>query len=70
MIELLVLLALILIGFGFAIMLFPQIAWRSSEGWKFANAEPSQVALSMYRVGGFLSAAAGGALLGYALLHF
>lgn len=69
MIELLILLGLILIGFGFAIMLFPQIAWRSAEGWKFANAEPSHAALSMYRVFGFLSATAGSALLWYALLR-
>ncbi len=69
MIELLVLLALILIGFGFGIMFFPQIAWRSSEGWKFANAEPSSAALSMYRFAGFLSAAGGGALLWYAALQ-
>lgn len=63
MIELLVLLGLILLGFGFAIIFFPRIAWRSSEGWKFANAEPSQAVLLMYRVLGFLSAAGGIALL-------
>ena len=69
MIELLVLLGLILVGFGFAIMFFPQIAWRSAEGWKFANAEPSQAVLSMYRVSGFLIANGGGALLWYATLQ-
>ncbi|QDV73277.1 DUF6199 family natural product biosynthesis protein [Botrimarina mediterranea] len=66
MIELLVLLALILLGFGFAMMLFPKIAWRSAEGWKFANAEPSQAVLSMYRVFGFLCASGGCVLLWYA----
>lgn len=69
MIELLVLLGLILVGFGFAIMVFPRIAWRSAEGWKFANVEPSQALLSMYRVAGFLSALGGSVLLGYALMQ-
>lgn len=65
MIELLILLASILIGFGWAIMFFPQIAWRSSEGWKFAKAEPSSAVLSMYRVAGFFIAAVGCVLLWY-----
>lgn len=66
MVELLVLLGLILVGFGSAMMFFPQIAWRSAEGWRFANAEPSGAALLLYRAFGLIGAAGGTALIWYA----
>ncbi len=46
---LIVLLLLALGGFNIA---SPQTAWYLSEGWKFRDAEPSQLALGLTRAGG------------------
>lgn len=38
---------------GFAIF-WPEAVWQITEGWKFKNAEPSDAALLVTRIGGVL----------------
>jgi hypothetical protein len=45
------------------------MAWRSSEGWKFANAEPSQAVLMAYRFLGLIGVVGGVAMLWYAWMQ-
>lgn len=46
------LLGIVLLGFGLFNIVSPQTAWYLSEGWKFRDAEPSDLALGLARVGG------------------
>lgn len=46
------LLAIVLLGVGLFNILSPQTAWYLSEGWKFRDAEPSDLALGLARAGG------------------
>lgn len=47
-----VLVVIILLGIGLFNILSPQTAWYLSEGWKFRDAEPSDLALGLARAGG------------------
>lgn len=47
-----ILLAIVLLGVGLFNILSPQTAWYLSEGWKFRDAEPSDLALGLARAGG------------------
>lgn len=51
------------IGIGLLNLLFPRTAWFWNVGWKFKNAEPSEAALLMGRIGGFLAIGVGIVLL-------
>jgi len=42
----------IAIVIGIVNIIFPNAMWYLSEGWKYKNAEPSDAALIMTRVGG------------------
>lgn len=46
------LLALLLIGFGVWSLCAPKSAWWIAHGWRYKNAEPSDLAIGLYRVGG------------------
>jgi len=46
------LVALLLIGFGLLEVINPRITWYLSEGWKFKDAEPSDLYLAVSRVVG------------------
>jgi len=39
---------------GVCSIIWPRVMWYLSEGWKFKNVEPSDLALTMTRVGGVL----------------
>ena len=39
---------------GVVSILAPEAMWQLYEGWKFKDAEPSDLALVMHRIGGVL----------------
>lgn len=43
---------LIFIALGLVGVINPRLAWYLSDGWKFRDAEPSDTALFMARLGG------------------
>lgn len=43
---------LVFILLGLLAAFSPETAWHLQEGWKFRNAEPSDLALVMTRIGG------------------
>ncbi|MEF3306738.1 DUF6199 family natural product biosynthesis protein [Paenibacillus sp. GYB003] len=43
------------IGIGLLNVIFPRTAWFWNVGWQFKNAEPSEAALLMGRIGGLLA---------------
>ncbi|MDF2715470.1 MAG: hypothetical protein K0R28_2395 [Paenibacillus sp.] len=43
------------IGIGLLNLLFPKTAWFWNIGWQFKNAEPSEAAILMGRIGGILA---------------
>jgi hypothetical protein len=47
-----VVIPIIMIVMGIVGIIFPRVAWYFSEGWKFKNVEPSELALLLIRVGG------------------
>lgn len=49
------LLGIFLIAIGLWHVLAPQSAWYLSKGWYYKDAEPSEAALGMYRIGGVLA---------------
>lgn len=53
------LVGLLLIGLGIWNAVSPQTAWYLSHGWKFKDAEPSDMAIGAYRFSGVLAAIAG-----------
>lgn len=48
-------LRLVLIGLGTLAVVNPRLAWYLSDGWKFRDAEPSDAALVMARIGGVVT---------------
>jgi hypothetical protein len=48
------LIGVLLLAAGIANVAFPQAMWWLSEGWKFQNAEPSDLALTVGRIGGVI----------------
>ena len=46
------LLGIVLVGIGLFSIVSPQTAWYLSDGWKFKDAEPSEMALGITRFGG------------------
>lgn len=60
-----VLFALFAIAVGLFNLLAPQMAWYLAGGWKFRDAEPSDLAISLHRVGGGI-----GVVIGVGLLIF
>ena len=54
---------LVLIALGIFSMAVPQASWYLSYGWRFKDAEPSDVALVYARIGGGVAIAAGLILL-------
>ena len=47
---------LLLIPFGILQAAFPRFFWFLSDGWKYRNAEPSDMAIGLGRVGGVIIA--------------
>lgn len=45
--------------FGIIITIYPYFGWYLSIGWQFQNAEPSDFALTMQRIGGFIASVIG-----------
>lgn len=58
-----ILFALFAIAVGLFNLLAPEAAWFLAQGWKFRDAEPSDLALAMHRFGGGVGVVAGIALL-------
>lgn len=50
---------LLLIPLGVLQAVFPQAFWFINHGWKFKDAEPSELALGLGRAGGVLVAIIG-----------
>ena len=48
------LLGIVVIIVGVVNAISPQTGWNMSEGWKFKNAEPSEGALEIIRIGGIV----------------
>ncbi|NLG51098.1 MAG: hypothetical protein GX552_13405 [Chloroflexi bacterium] len=46
---------LVIILFGLFAVISPETAWHLQEGWKFRNAEPSDLSLIMTRIGGVIA---------------
>ena len=46
--------AFVVIIIGVINILVPKVMWQLYEGWKFKDAEPSDLALVMHRIGGVL----------------
>lgn len=53
------LIGLLLIGLGIWNAVSPQTAWYLSHGWRFKDAEPSEMALGLNRIGGVISIVVG-----------
>ncbi|GAA3409918.1 DUF6199 family natural product biosynthesis protein [Paenibacillus hodogayensis] len=51
------------IGVGLLNLFFPRTAWFWNIGWQFRNAEPSDAAVMMGRIGGLLAIGIGVFLL-------
>jgi len=58
----------LLIGIGLLNVIFPKTAWFWNIGWQFKNAEPSEAAVLMGRIGGMLAIGVGVILLTSGLL--
>lgn len=58
-----ILLGIILVGVGLVNAIAPQIGWYLSEGWKFKDAEPSEMALGFGRGGGVFAVVIGAIVL-------
>lgn len=43
------------IGIGLFNILAPNAAWQLNYGWRFKNAEPSDAAIEMSRIGGIVA---------------
>lgn len=54
-----ILFGLILIVIGVVNAAWPEVGWHLSEGWKFKDAEPSDTALFLGRLGGIVAIVAG-----------
>lgn len=50
---------LLLVGLGLFETVSPQTSWYLSHGWRYKNAEPSELALGLGRVGGIVMIIAG-----------
>ncbi|MDA8216874.1 MAG: hypothetical protein M0Z94_04575 [Dehalococcoidales bacterium] len=50
-----ILFALVLLGYGAFAALSPRSIWYLSEGWKFRDAQPSDLAMVLYRLSGVLA---------------
>ena len=55
---------IVLIG-GLVVFAVPEVAWYLKEGWKFRDAEPSDIALVMNKFGGVV-----GALIGIGMMIY
>ena len=55
---------MVLIG-GLVVFAVPEVAWYLKEGWKFRDAEPSDIALAMNKFGGVV-----GALIGIGMMIY
>jgi uncharacterized protein YjeT (DUF2065 family) len=53
------LIPIIFILFGVLNVIYPRASWYMKTGWQFKNAEPSELALTMIRIGGIISIAIG-----------
>ncbi|MBO5253428.1 MAG: hypothetical protein J6C51_05740 [Clostridia bacterium] len=49
----------LLIALGLFAVLSPQTVWYLEYGWRFKDAEPSNLALTLNRIGGIVSIALG-----------
>lgn len=58
--------AVLLIG-GFLVFTAPEALWYLEEGWKHKNAEPSDIALLMNKIGGVVGALVGVGMIIYGL---
>jgi len=63
------LMAFVLILAGILSACLPKVVWWLAIGWKIKNAEPSKLAIILYRVGGFIQLLMGLALLSLLSLH-
>lgn len=54
-----ILAAVLIMAIGAVGIFFPRTAWYLSYGWRFRNAEPSDAALMLGRLGGVIAAAFG-----------
>ena len=52
-----VLLIVVLIAVGIFNLFFPQTSWYLGYGWRYRNAEPSEAALALNRIGGGVAVA-------------
>lgn len=50
---------LIFIAIGIVNIAFPKASWYMKYGWQFKNAEPTEAALIMSRIGGVLAVVIG-----------
>lgn len=50
---------LLLVGFGILEAAYPQVSWYLSHGWRYKNAEPSDLVLGLGRVTGIIMIIAG-----------
>lgn len=50
---------LLLVGFGVLEAVYPQLSWYLSHGWRYKNAEPSELAMGLGRVTGVIMIIAG-----------
>lgn len=53
-----ILLIVVLIAVGIFNLFFPQTSWYLGYGWRYRNAEPSEAALALNRIGGGIAVAA------------
>jgi len=60
-----ILLGLILMIGGLVVFAVPEVAWYLKEGWKFRDAEPSDMALVINKLGGVV-----GALIGIGIIIY
>ena len=51
--------ALVLVGVGAFCIVKPHAAWHLSHGWKYKNAQPTDIALGIQRVSGVIAILAG-----------
>ena len=55
---------------GIISLLFPKVSWWLGAGWQFKNAEPSNLALVVARLGGVIAIAAAAFLFFHVLPNF
>ena len=51
--------ALLIMATGLLGLVFPRLSWYLAAGWKFQDAEPSDLALVVYRVSGAVAVVLG-----------